>query len=56
MSGDDVLPSPAFSRVEVYTASAARRRWTAEMKAQVVAESYTTSHSGAPQARRSMIQ
>lgn len=42
MSGDDVLTMPAARRIEVVTV-AARRRWPAEAKAQIVAESYETS-------------
>lgn len=43
MPGDDVLIMPAARRVEVFTASARRRRWTAEDKARIVAESHATS-------------
>lgn len=43
MSGDDVLTMPAAARrIEVVTV-AGRRRWSAEAKAQIVAESYDTS-------------
>ena len=42
MSGDDVLTVPAARRIEVVTV-AGRRRWPAEAKAQIVAESYETS-------------
>ena len=42
MSGDDVLTMPAARRIEVVTV-AGRRRWSAEAKAQIVAESYDTS-------------
>jgi len=43
MSGDDVLTMPAAARrIEVVTV-AGRRRWPAEAKAQIVAESYETS-------------
>ena len=42
MSGDDVLTMPAARRIEVVTV-AGRRRWSAEAKAQIVAESHETS-------------
>jgi transposase len=43
MPGDDVLMMPATGRVEVYTATARRRRWSAGDKARIVAESHATS-------------
>lgn len=43
MSGDDVLPKPEVRRIEVFTGAGRRRRWTSEAKAQIVAESYTSS-------------
>ncbi len=43
MSGDDVLMMPAARRIEVFTGSSHRRRWSPETKAQIVAESYETS-------------
>jgi transposase len=43
MPGDDVLMMPAAHRVEVFTATARRRRWSAEDKARIVAESHATS-------------
>jgi transposase len=43
MPGDDVLTMPAAARVEVFTGSARRRRWSAEDKARLVAESHATS-------------
>ena len=43
MRGDDVLMMPAASRVEVLVGPGQRRRWSAEAKAQIVAESYETS-------------
>ena len=43
MPGDDVLPSPVARRVEVFTGAGRRRRWSAETKARIVAESYATS-------------
>lgn len=42
MSDYEVLTMPAARRIEVVTA-AGRRRWSAEAKAQIVAESYETS-------------
>ena len=43
MPGDDVLMMPSARRIEVFTGVAPRRRWSAEAKAQIVAESYETS-------------
>lgn len=43
MRGDDVLMMPAAHRVEVLAGPGQRRRWSAEAKAQIVAESYETS-------------
>jgi transposase-like protein len=43
MPGDDVLMMPAARRIEVFTGSSHRRRWSPETKAQIVAESYETS-------------
>jgi len=43
MPGDDVLTMPVAGRVEVFTGSARRRRWSAEDKARIVAESHATS-------------
>ncbi|MDO8410940.1 MAG: transposase [Phenylobacterium sp.] len=43
MPGDDVLMMPSARRIEVFTGTAQRRRWSAEAKAQIVAESYETS-------------
>jgi transposase len=40
MSGDDVLMMSSARRVEVYTGAARRRRWSAEDKARIVAESH----------------
>lgn len=40
MPGDDVLTMPVARRIEVFTGVARRRRWSAEAKAQIVAESY----------------
>ena len=39
---DDVLMMPAARRVEVLAGPGQRRRWSAEAKAQIVAESYET--------------
>ena len=43
MPGDDVVAMPAAHRVEVFTANALRRRWSAEDKARIVAESRVAS-------------
>jgi len=43
MSGDDVLMMPAASRVEVFTGRGRRRYWSAETKARIIDESYSTS-------------
>ncbi|MEO9120773.1 MAG: transposase [Solirubrobacteraceae bacterium] len=43
MSGDDVLTMPVARRIEVFTGAGRRRRWSAEAKARIVAESYVTS-------------
>ncbi len=43
MSGDDVLTMPVARRIEVFTGAGLRRRWSAETKARIVAESYVTS-------------
>jgi transposase len=43
MPGDDVVMMPAAHRVEVFTGTARRRRWSAEAKARIVAESHATS-------------
>lgn len=43
MSGDDVLTKPVARRIEVFTGAGRRRRWDAETKARIVAESYTSS-------------
>jgi len=42
-AGDDVLPMPVARWIEVFTALGQRRRWSADAKAQIVAESYETS-------------
>jgi transposase len=43
MSGDDALTMPVARRIEVFTGAGRRRRWCAESKARIVAESYATS-------------
>jgi transposase len=43
MSGDDVLTMPSARRIEVFTGAGRRRRWGAETKARIVAESYAAS-------------
>ena len=43
MSADDVLPYSEVRRLEVFTGAGRRRRWTAEAKARIVAESYASS-------------
>ena len=43
MPGDDVLLMPSARRIEVFTGTGQRRRWSAEAKVQIVAESYATS-------------
>ena len=43
MPSDDVLMMPAARRIEVFTGSGRRRRWSADAKAEIIAESYATS-------------
>jgi transposase len=43
MPGDDVVMMPGAHRVEVFTGTARRRRWSAQDKARLVAESHATS-------------
>src|SRR5271165_3946614 len=43
MSGDDVLTEPVARRIEVFTGAGRRRKWSAEAKARIVAESYAWS-------------
>ena len=43
MPGDDVVMMPATGRVEVFTGTGRRRRWSAEDKGRIVAESHATS-------------
>jgi len=40
MPGDDVLMMPRAHRIEVYTGTGRRRRWSAEEKARIIAESH----------------
>jgi transposase len=40
MSGDDVLMMPRAHRIEVFTGTGRRRRWSVEEKARIVAESH----------------
>lgn len=55
MSGDYELSCESAGRVAVYSPSAPRRRWPAELKAQIVAESYATSVSEVAAPRANMI-
>jgi len=43
MPGDDVLTEPVARRIEVFTGAGRRRKWGAEDKARIVAESYVLS-------------
>ena len=43
MRSDDVPTEPVAHRVEVFTGAGRRRKWSAEAKARIVAESYATS-------------
>jgi len=43
MPGDDVLTKPMARRIEVFTGAGRRRKWSAEAKAKIVAESYAAS-------------
>src|SRR5262249_53624469 len=43
MPGDDVLTKPVARRIEVFTGTGRRRKWSAEAKAKIVAESYAAS-------------
>ncbi len=43
MSGDDEVTMPVARRIEVFTGVGRRRRWSAEAKARIVAESYASS-------------
>jgi len=43
MPGDDVLTEQVARRVEIFTGAGRRRKWSAEAKARIVAESYASS-------------
>ena len=43
MPGDDVVTEPVARRIEVFTGAGRRRKWSAEEKARIVAESYAAS-------------
>ena len=43
MPADDVLTKPVARRIEVFTGAGRRRKWSAESKAKIVAESYAAS-------------
>ena len=43
MPGDDMLTEPVARRIEVFTGAGRRRKWSAEAKAQIVAESCASS-------------
>lgn len=43
MPGDDVLAKPVARRIEVFTGAGHRRKWSAEAKAKIIAESYAAS-------------
>lgn len=43
MSGDDVLMMPGSHRVEVFTGTGRRRRWSLDQKTQIIEDSYATS-------------
>jgi len=43
MPSDDVLTKPVARRIEVFTGAGRRRKWSAEAKAKIVAESYAAS-------------
>jgi len=43
MPGDDVLTERVARRIEVFTGAGRRRKWSAEAKARIVAESYALS-------------
>ena len=43
MPGDDVLTEPGARRIEVFTGAGRRRKWSADAKARIVAESYALS-------------
>lgn len=43
MPGDDVLTERVARRIEIFTGAGRRRKWSAEAKARIVAESYASS-------------
>lgn len=43
MTGDDVLTEQVARRIEIFTGAGRRRKWSAEAKARIVAESYASS-------------
>lgn len=43
MPGDDVLTEQVARRIEIFTGAGRRRKWSAEAKARIVAESYASS-------------
>jgi transposase len=45
-------PAPAVQRIEVFNGTGRRRRWTAEQKVRLVAESFETSETVSGVARR----
>jgi transposase-like protein len=57
MSDTELLPEPKrepepVRRLEVFTGAGRRRRWTAEQKARIVAESYESGETVCAVARR----
>jgi transposase len=55
MSDTELLPKPKpgpVRRLEVFTGSGRRRRWSAEQKARIIAESYGTDETVSAVARR----
>jgi transposase len=53
MSDSELLHEPnAVRRLEVFTGAGRRRRWTAEQKARIVAETYASGESVCAVARR----
>lgn len=42
MPGDDVLTERVARRIEIFTGAGRRRKWSAEAKARIVAESYAS--------------
>ena len=52
MPYDDVTPAGGVRRIEVFTGTGPRRRWSAEEKARIVAESYAGAGTVCDVARR----